>query len=495
MDVKRDYYAVLGLSKTATTKEIKQAFRTLAQRYHPDVTKDPSTAKRFQEIQEAYNILGDREQREAYDRWRIKEGLDQKPALVLKTVLSNQTLPCLAEEQILYVLVKLRSAEDVKTKRLPLNLCLVLDRSTSMQGTRLRQVKEATSQIIDQLSDLDVFSLVTFSDKAEVVLSGQRSVDKRMARSKVSTIRSWGGTEILQGLLAGLRELEKWRSPETVNHLILLTDGQTYGDEEGCLRVAEDASARQIAITAMGIGVDWNDKLLDEMAAKGGGLSVYIDTPASVPHIFHERIKGLSNVFAQNLSLSLRFGEGAALRDAFGLTPQITRLRDKNGSLPLGMLEFDQTAMFLLEVLVSPRQPGQHRLLQLTVTGDIPALGRQHERASQEVVVDFATPPLAKEVVPPSIVSALGKLSIYKIQAKAVGELERGEIERATHYLKAVATRLLNIGEAELAKAALLEAGRVSRTGHLSPGGKKKLKYGTRSLSILPREVDYDYMP
>jgi hypothetical protein len=68
-------------------------------------------------------------------------------------------------------------------------------------------------------------------------------------------------------------------------------------------------------------------------------------------------------------------------------------------------------------------------------------------------------------------------------------DLERGQIEKASQRLETMATRLLNIGENELAKAALLEAGRLVRIGNLSPEGRKKIRYGTRGLSMLPKEI------
>lgn len=71
-------------------------------------------------------------------------------------------------------------------------------------------------------------------------------------------------------------------------------------------------------------------------------------------------------------------------------------------------------------------------------------------------------------------------------------DLDRGEIEHASQRLETMATRLLNVGENELAKAALLEAGRLARTGHLSPEGRKRIRYGTRSLSMLPKEISHD---
>ncbi len=65
----RDYYEVLGVSRTATQAEIKTAFRTLARKYHPDVSQEPDAEERFKEINEAYAVLSDAEKRAAYDRF------------------------------------------------------------------------------------------------------------------------------------------------------------------------------------------------------------------------------------------------------------------------------------------------------------------------------------------------------------------------------------------------------------------------------------------
>jgi molecular chaperone DnaJ len=66
---KRDYYEVLGVSKTATDSEIKSAFRKLAKKYHPDVSKEPDAAEKFKEAQEAYAVLSDPEKRQQYDQY------------------------------------------------------------------------------------------------------------------------------------------------------------------------------------------------------------------------------------------------------------------------------------------------------------------------------------------------------------------------------------------------------------------------------------------
>jgi Ca-activated chloride channel family protein len=363
---------------------------------------------------------------------------------------------------------------------------MVIDRSTSMQdGRRMEQVKAAAHQIIDDLRENDGFSVIAFSDRAEVVVPGHWGGDKIQAKAKISAIRPGGGTEIFQGLSAGLQEINRRRRLQAVNHLILLTDGQTYGDEEECLQLAEEARRQGIGISAFGIGEDWNDKLLDTIATTSDGVSAYIDSVAQVRRLLKQRVQGLSKVYAQDLRLTLRFDQQSHLEDAFKLSPYIQRIDSAlPDELTLGSLEADRPLSVLLQLIVGSHNPGRQRLLQLEISGATPAVGRRGERLVRELWFHFAENVSTERDIPTNLVNALQKLAIYRMQEQAYDALEGGDPQTASQKLEVVATRLLDLGELDLANAARLEAGRLLRSGSLSPAGRKKIKYGTRSLTI-----------
>ncbi len=494
MDFELDYYAILGIDKNADEREIKQAYRLLARRHHPDVSSEEESTERFREIQEAYEFLLDPMQRKAYDRWRKQAGLEYALPFILRVTPSQKTLLSMGEPQVLYILAELMASDEMENRRLPLNLCLVVDRSTSMKGARLHQVKAAARYIVDQMEADDVLSVVTFSDRAQLALPGRRGIDRNEARTAISRIRSGGGTEIYQGLNLGLQQVERWNTPEMISHLIMLTDGQTYGDEEDCLHAARYAGEHDIPITTMGIGSDWNDNLLDEVSSlsHASNSAIYIDSTSKIERVFHDQIHGMGSTFAHNMKLALHQSKDVSLRETYRVSPSISQLFMMDEQLTLGSLESQHPQAIIMEMLVGSHEPGTHRLLQVDVEGLVPAMGSQPTRTVKALEVSFVTDLQKPPPVPPDIVSAMGKLTIFKMQEKAMDEIEVGQIDAAVNRLKTMATRLLDIGEAELARAALLEAGRLAQTGSLSAEGRKKIRYGTRGLRIVPKEVRYD---
>jgi len=416
----------------------------------------------------------------------------QEAALAWEILQSQTQLCSLYEEQVLYLLVEIRPAVAVRGRHLPLNLCLVVDHSTSMQGARLEHVKEAAHRIIDELHEDDALAVVLFNDRADVLLPSQVDVNRPYARAKISTMLASGGTEILQGMQAGLAEIEKHRSEHVISHLILLTDGQTYGDEEDCRAAARLAGEHRIGITAVGIGEDWNDTLLDEIATHSGGTSDYIASPGQVLALLQQRVRGLGSVFAQGLTLAFQCADGVQVETMFRASPYLESLTSTGGAINLSALQADVPVAVMLEVGVAKRLPGEHSLLRLMLTGEIPSLGRRAEKLDYDVQCIFAPAELPAEPVPPAIRSTLSKITIFRMQERVWDALDKGDANIATRQLEIIATRLFDLGEAQLARAAMLEAGRIAQGGLPTAKGRKELKYGTRGLSIASRRGSYD---
>ncbi len=300
MDVSRNLYAILGVPSDATQDDIREAYRLAARRFHPDANPNEGADLQFRDIAAAYEILGNPQQRYAYDE--ALRAVEAPPAYFsVRVTPSRRVLSTLDEPQVLYLLLEIAPLRELARQKRPevrLNLTLVLDHSKSMKGLRLDKLKIAAIQIIENLNSQDRLSIVSFSDRADVLIPAGAVEDKTALRAQVNMIRADGGTEIYHGLRAGIDECRKYLSDRYVNHVILLTDGRTFGDEERCLELAEKAAAEGIGISAMGIGEEWNDEFLDALASRTGGTSTYVNSPTAVVRFLNERVRSLGDTLA-----------------------------------------------------------------------------------------------------------------------------------------------------------------------------------------------------
>lgn len=488
MSVSRNLYGILGVSPEATQDDLREAYRILARRFHPDANPNEGADIQFRDIAAAYETLGNPHQRILYDADQRKYR-DEPNYFTLRVTPSKRVLSTLDEPQVLYLLleiVPMRLNLGAKKQNSPLNLTLVLDRSKSMRGARLEKVKIAAHQIIEQLSSEDILSVVSFSDRADVLIPASPVQDKNSLRAIVSIMRADGGTEIYHGLAGGLEECKRHLGPRLVNHIILLTDGRTFGDEERCLELAKRAAEIGVGISAMGIGEEWNDVFLDSIASITGGTSTYINSPSAVVRFLNDRVRSLGNSFAERLSLSIAPDPDVTLESAFRLLPSSQPLEIHPQPMLIGSLEHNRPVSILIQLQMPPsRKSGFRSVVRLDVTGDILVAERQGYKVLSDISIETSEHPEPEEP-PLAILDALGKLTLYRLQQKAEASLTAGRVMEATRQLENLATRLLAAGQDKLAQMALDEARRVSETNMLSEQGRKTLKFGTRRLLALP---------
>lgn len=481
-----DYYALLGVPRNATPEQIRRAYREAALRLHPDRNVRPGDTELFMDVNQAFEVLNDPASRAAYDERLLAAEAELIRSSSFRCTLqqSRRWLLQLDEPQVHYLLLDIQAAEGAPSVRPPVNLCIVIDRSTSMRGQRLDMVRSAAQAVLDALDPTDTASVIAFSDRAEVVVSPSQAKDRAVSRARLSLLQPGGGTAIAQGLESGLTELKRSFNKEGVNHLILITDGRTYGDERICLEMANHAARDGVTISAVGIGTDWNDRFLDDLTGHTGGAVVFLDTPRAVTALLQRTFDSLSRVFANKVRLDGAFAPQVDLRAAFRLVPDPMPMGDAL-PLALGNLPRDGRIRLLLEVVVHPIGPiDELALANLLITGDVLGADALQQKLPVEIRSPVSTEP-DTHPPPTELLEMLNVVVLYRMQDKARHEAELGQASQAARRLQTLATHLLAGGERDLAKAALSEAERLMRTRHLSVEGEKRLKYGTRAL-LLP---------
>ncbi len=477
-----NYYEILGVSPEATPNEIKQAYFRLVRRYHPDVAPDPASHEKFLQIQAAYEVLSDPLKRAEYDKTLPKD------PLTLSLLASRKNLLRVQEPQLVYVLLTVtpNAEEEMAAQRPPFNLCLALDRSTSMSGERLAAVKRAASMLIDELRPDDIFSVVTFNDRAEVVVPATRGQDKDYLKKQVAAITASGGTEIFQGLQVAYRQVGRFYSPDYLNEIILVTDGHTYGDEDKCYKLAVQARGQGIVITGVGIGHKWNAEFLDRLTAATGGSTHLITSSRHIEAFLETHFRGMGQRLAEQVTLAWHEQPGATLQYAFRLAPDAAPLTVES-HLVLGHVPRGDKLQVVMEWLVRPQdlEAPEQQILDGVLRARLPL--RQPPTWQKSVALAL---PLAKEAdlssPPPAIITAMGQLTLYRMQEKAQQDVQAGRIAQATRRLEQLASRLLTAGQPQLAATVRQEVGRVRRTHHLSDEGEKALRFGTRALITPP---------
>ncbi len=476
-----DYYNLLGLPRNASAEEIRKAYFEAARRLHPDANPDPRAQTRFIEIQKAYEILSDPQKRVLYSA-NLPDTEDNS-SISVHFEHSREILQMFAEDQLFYSLVTLDGPDSADASDLlPLNLCLVIDRSTSMDGARLDTVKYSVVQLLKIMEDSDWISIVTFSDRAEIVLAPTRVENIKSIETYINSIQTGGATEIYRGLETAVSQLHFHFNPHTVNHILLLTDGHTYGDEEQCFQLVRDLATEGGTLSAMGIGHEWNDEFLDRLTAQAGESVLFAPSPKELYDSLKAKLLALKSVYAKNISVRYTPTEFCELRSAFHIRPEARPLPGED-RIPLGSLSYGSRSEFLLEMNIRtvPRNKSQLALGRLEFVMDVPSAEVWKKRITHEISrrVELEPP---REFVPENIVRAMEMLSLYRLQEQARQETLAGDFRQAAKHLEYLATNLLTRGQKELGQRVLLEMKNIEKSKAFSKDGDKRIKYGTRTL-------------
>lgn len=394
--------------------------------------------------------------------------------------LGKDFMPVTGGSQVAYVLLETKPTELMAQVRMPLNFALVLDHSGSMKGAKLKNVKEAVKVVLDHLEPTDFVSVIIFDDTCQVVIPSMAANDKPGMKAAIDRIRDAGGTTMSLGMIQGLNELRRWNIPNAVNRMILLTDGVTYGDSDRCRQLARDARSAGITIYPLGIGSDWDERLLDDVGELSGGPPAeFIRNPENAMTLFEQQFQSAVAVAVRNATLTLRLPAGVTPKKAVRVLPIISDLgssvlSERQVVIPLGDLEKDTPQSVLVELMIDPRPAGLFRIAQAELTYDVPIAGTIGESERDDIKVTFTTDANQAAQVNPVVMNFAEKANAHRLVTKVLDEYKR--TGKATTRLAPNVTRVLD----EETQAALEQ---INQGQQISQDQVKTIGNKTRKLT------------
>jgi Ca-activated chloride channel family protein len=418
----------------------------------------------------------------------------------LTASLHRQAYQAMPTPQQAYVLIEaMPTAAAPGTGKQPVNFCLALDRSGSMAGEKLRHMKDAAKLVVERLGSGDLLSVVVFDDvePADLIVSAGPVLDREQVKRKIDGIQERGGTHMSTGMRLGLQQLLQGHSADRVSSLLLLTDGQTWEDEQKCRDLADQFRAAGIPIYVLGMGVgeasNWDPRLLEDLAQRSGGEWVVVDSPTKVGTVFEKTLQAMQGTAVTNAQLTMRMVEGITPRFVWRVIPLISRLDHHAVSTHdvqvfLGDIQHGSGQSILADLLVPPRQAGTYRLIQADILYDVPGSGLTEQKAKIDVVMTFTDDAAQANQMDGRVMNIVERVVAHKLQTQALDEAAAGNAARATQRLRAAATRLLELGETNMAEQANQQAQQIEQSGQMDLAAAQHMRYATKRLTETERQ-------
>ena len=250
-----------------------------------------------------------------------------------------------------YLMLEVRSAPGrVAQSAAPSHLAIVIDRSGSMKGDRIVNARLGAKAAVDRLGEGDLISVVAFDTAPTIVVSSTRidASSRAGVKAAIDKINLGGDTCISCGIEAGMRELAA--SNDKVDRMIVLSDGDaTDGirDVGGFQTLAQRARGMGAAVSTIGLGLGYNQRILGAVAQEAGGGHYFLESAASLDRVLGSEAEALRSTIATGAEAILDPGEGVTITRVFDRSFE---RRGRSIVVPLGGFARDEVKTVLVEL-------------------------------------------------------------------------------------------------------------------------------------------------
>lgn len=392
-------------------------------------------------------------------------------ALSLDGALGNRFVPAGARSTLVARL-RLATAPADPAVRPPINVGLVIDTSGSMEGRPIDDARSASLALVDAMRDGDRLAIVTFDSRAEVIFpsavldGGQRAE----ARRRIGTMRARGTTDMASGLRLGIQQVAEHLNAGGINRVVLLGDGVPNTDPAAIEAMAASAGAHQIAITSLGLGLEYNESLMGAIARRSGGHFHYVEDSAAVATAFRTEVLRMERVIARNAVVTLNPGPDVQIEAVLGHDAART---DAGVTVQLGEITEGATRDLIVRLNVPSHRAGSPvELVDARLAWNDPASSERHERdvflgahASSDAAEIEGGRSAEVEAVAAQVQLAVGTVA-------AIREARSGNVAAAEEQLDALLDRARASAHSQQNRAYREQIGRVSSLRRALPAAR-----------------------
>jgi Ca-activated chloride channel family protein len=328
-------------------------------------------------------------------------------------------------------------------KRLPVAVSLVLDRSGSMSEARkMSYAKVAAKVLVDSLAPDDMLGLVAYDEAVRVLAPVAPVTDKERLTKLIDSLNPGGTTFLSGGLEQGIKQLNSFRR-EGPSRVILLSDGlanKGVTDPELVAGIGAKSKNTGVAVSTLGLGLDFNEDLMQLLAQRGGGRYYYIKDSEFLPSVIREELAHIAGSFTDNLRVTITWTPGVSGVEVIGYETS-----KKDNQLDVGMGDFTagEKRQIALEFAVSPKiAAGRQKLGELSLAYKNNDAGIEQE-VSLPIEVEVLADADARGRLEKTNAAAVAKvneefllLEAEAAHVRALEELERGRVDEARKLLR-----------------------------------------------------------
>ncbi|MDP6114756.1 MAG: VWA domain-containing protein [Planctomycetota bacterium] len=208
-----------------------------------------------------------------------------------------------------------------KKDRTPANIAMVIDKSGSMTGSKIEKCKEAARLAIDMLDPNDIVSVVAYDSTVSVLVPATKISDRSAVIDGINRLAPGGQTALFAGVSKGAAEVRKFLDKNHINRIVLLSDGlanEGPSSPSDLGSLGASLAKEGISVTTLGLGADYNEDLMTQLAGKSDGDHAFIETPQDLARIFKMEFDAILSIVAQEVMVKVTCAEGVRPLRALG---------------------------------------------------------------------------------------------------------------------------------------------------------------------------------